>query len=150
MTVSISKSEYESAFGSAANAYYQDFTRKLNAELEARVHPSAKIENLRPLSAWTDVGGNIHVRLGGSVSFLEQHGEIGGEFVWLKTLKKFRGKAWSTLELDSDARILLKARHSFRCKHYDEASYFLNAIQDIDALPRSALLLKTIVDRNLK
>ena len=147
MRFEISESDFVSNYGSLGVASYAKFIEKLNRELNAIVHPYAKIVDLRLNGNWTDAGNNADSRLTGNVTFLDESGEIGGEFVWLKKVHKFRGKAWSSLDLSTDIQLLFKARHSIRQEQYAESREFLNAIQDMNSLPRSVVFLTRLVDQ---
>jgi hypothetical protein len=147
--LSISKDEFASMFPSDAKAYYDEFISELNTKFSTVIHPSAHVQNLKNGSIWMDSGGNSHITLRGEIFFLGESGELGGKFVWLKNLKKFRGKAWSSLSIGSDTYLVAKAREHFREARFREAWELLNAIQDIDCLTRSSRQLKELVERRL-
>jgi len=144
----ISIKDFESAFGVSRHDFYADFVHKLDIELDA-VHPSAEVRDLRLVSVRKDVGGNIHARLVGNINFLGENGTLGGEFVWLRNLRTFRGKAWSSLAVTSDQQLLLNARANFRRNAYLDARQCIDAIQDQRQLPKSIRRLKEIINRKL-
>ncbi len=72
--------------------------------------------------------------------------ELGGEFVWLKNLNRFRGKVWSSLKMYSDLSLPMAARDSYRRSEYYEAKKYLDSIQRIENLPRSSVKLKELTD----
>ncbi|MEP7213444.1 MAG: hypothetical protein ABI791_10230 [Acidobacteriota bacterium] len=150
MKFELSKREIVGAFGSKSSDYFQEFNQKLSSELEAKIHPTAELENLRLNSTWKDTGGNIHASLKGEIKFLGQCGEVGGEFVWLNNIKKFRGKAWSSLEIASDGRLLEDARRALRLRRYTEARDILDAISNFEFVPRSARFLKKLIAKKLR
>ena len=134
-------------FSVNSHRFYADFVRKLNKELDAVVHPSAEVQDLRLISVNTDSSGNVHARLVGNINFLDERGTLGGEFVWLNNLRTFRGRAWSSLAVTSDEQLLINARESFRQKAFHDAKRSLDAIQS--QLPRSATRLKEIIGSKL-
>ncbi len=145
----ISTKDFEGAFGDSNRDFYADFVHKLDNELNAAVHPSAEVRDLRLVSVRKDAGGNTHARLVGNINFLGENATLGGEFVWLHNLRIFRGKAWSSLAVTSNEQLLLNARESFRQEDYLDAKRCLDAIQDKSQLPRSVQRLKDIIDRKL-
>lgn len=148
MKFHISKDEIESVFPSGST-HYDEFVCKLNAEFGAVVHPSALVQSLRIASSWKDSGGNVHLILSGEISFIGELSEIGGEIVWLMNLKRYRGRAWSSVSISSDEYLLSKARERFRQEQYREAHDLLNAIRNIDRLSRSSRRLKELVEKKL-
>lgn len=149
-SVSIPREDFERAFGRDAHEFYAKFIAKVNKELKIVIHASGVIRELQLVSSRKDSGGNTHVLINGSITLFAQDGSLGGEFVWLRNLKSFRGKAWSSLESPSDKELLMRGRESFRTKRYNDAKRHLEAIQDTSGLPNSATRLKEIVRRKLR
>ena len=149
MKQDITRTQFVRKFGLIGSEPYKKFLMKLNTELADAVHPSARVTNLGLLSSWTDSGGNIHGILEGHVIFVGEQGELGGEIVWLKNLRTFRGKIWSSLDRTSDHQLAEKARQSFRQGNYRRARDFLDGIQDIAGCPRSTVLLSRMINRKV-
>lgn len=149
MRFAISESDFVSTFGASNSKYYSDFVRKFCSEFDKVVHPYAEVNNLELSLQGTDLAGNIHVTLKANVNFVNESGDLGGEFVWLANLKKFRGKVWCSLPFYSDTQLVMKARECFRLEHYSEAKNYLDAIIDHSDVPESAALLEEIVDHKL-
>lgn len=149
MTFVVPKPYFAKAFSFADDRRYEMFNEKVNKELEGVLHPSAVINNFDFVSSWKDAGGNLHTSFKGQVSGFGQQKEIGGEFVWLKNLESFRGRIWSSLEMPSDLQLLMMARDSYRRLEYYEAKNYLDAIQQIENVSRSAIKLKSLVARRI-
>jgi hypothetical protein len=143
--VLISQDDFFQAFGLTDRDLYQIFTDKLTLELGKTLHPSAVVESICLESPRRDDAGNVHVVLHGRAKALKHEGQIGGEFVWLKNLRAFRGKTWSSLENPSDATLLLMARESFRRSMFRQALMCLDAVQNQEAMPRWTEKLKKIL-----
>ncbi|CAN5342152.1 hypothetical protein BH20ACI2_BH20ACI2_27140 [soil metagenome] len=139
--------DFAKAFGLTDNIQYEMFNEKVNKELDAKIHPSAVVDNFDFISTRNDRSGNIHALLGGNVSGFGQQKEIGGEFVWLKNLGCFRGRVWSSLEMHSDLQLLLMARDSYRKLEYHKAVDYLDAIPQAENLPHSATNLRVLLEK---
>ena len=142
----INQSEFSKTFRLDKATYYEMFSEILNDKLTGVLHPSAVVDNLNFISTWKDAGGNIHARLQGKVSGFGYQKELGGEFVWLKNLSRFRGKVWSSLKMHSDLSLLMAARDTYRRSEYHEAKKYLDSIKQIENLPGSAMKLKKLTD----
>jgi hypothetical protein len=126
---------------------YDKFLRKINVEFDTTIHPSLSVVSFEPTSKQTDVGSNIHVVWTGQISGWQQKAEFGGEFVWLQRLSSFRGKLWSRLENFTDEQLLMLARNELRLGRQAGAKNYIDAIQHIEDLPQSALLLKSKIEK---
>ena len=135
MRLVIQQTDFVKAFRLTDSIQYEQFYEKVTKELAEILHPLAVVDNLGFASTWRDAGGNTHVTLKGTASSFGRRKEIGGEFVWLKNLRRFRGKIWSELENHSDVQLLMMARDSYRKLEYREATNYLNAIQVPKNLP---------------
>lgn len=149
MRFTISENDFTSTFGLSNSKYYSDFVNKFRSEFYKVVHPFAEVNNFEMSSRVADLAGNIHVMLKANVKFICESGELGGEFVWLTNLKKFRGKLWCSLPCYTDNQLVVKARESFRHENYSEARLLLDAIQDHTKVPESSALLEKIIDQKL-
>lgn len=149
MGFTISESDYVSAFGVSNSRHYAEFMNKFRNEFDKVVHPYAEVNSLELSSRGADLAENVHVTLKAIVNFVNESGDLGGEFVWLANLKKFRGKVWCSLPFYSDTQLVMKARECFRLEHYGEAKNYLDAIMDHSDVPESAALLEDIVDHKL-
>ncbi len=144
------QNDFVKALGLFDHAQYEMFNDKLNKELAEKLHPSAMVNSLDFISTWKDSGGNTHATLKGLVRVLGDGKEIGAEFVWLKTLKRFRGKVWSSVEIPSDLQLLMMARDRYRKSDFRKAKEYLNAIQQMEDLPRSAIRLRSLIERRIE
>ncbi len=145
----ISASQFQSAFGKARSEYLSQFLSKFGRELEKVVHPASEVGDFALVRGISDSAGNIRTGVRASVTFVNETGEIRGEFVWLRNVKKFRGKLWSSIPYYTDLQLVVRARDSFRCGQFAEAKSFLDAIQRFEDVPESAKLLNKLLIREL-
>jgi hypothetical protein len=77
-----------------------------------------KIGKLSLVNRGLDLGGNHHARFEEKIQRKTEKGKIGEEIAWLKRLKLFRGRFWSTLTLKSDAELSEEAKRLFHNGKY--------------------------------
>ena len=96
------------------------FSRHIKEKLDEVTDEETYVDNLFIKEVWKDNGGNVHATIRGRVSRRDQSGECGGEVVWLKRLKIFRGNFWSRLNPKTDYEYYEEARKLFYSGKYVE------------------------------
>ncbi len=114
----INKSDFHKAYGLWDIDKYRKFIEYVEEKFGEVIDYETSIDNLYIKVSWNDNGGNIHATVCGSISRRDQKSECGGEIVWLKRLKTFRGNCWSRLDKKSDFDYFEEARKYFYYREY--------------------------------
>ncbi len=116
----ISQREFRKVYGLWGGDRYMQFVHYVKEKIEDVIDYETSVDDLYIKRSWTDSGRNIHILILGSVSRRDQISECGGEIVWLRRLKRFRGHCWSRLNPKADYEYYEEARRLFYSRKYSD------------------------------
>lgn len=144
MARTIPKAHFAEKVPLGAGRTYEAFVSAVAERLATRFKHAPDKLTFEIKEACVDRYGHVRIALRGQVRIPPNEGDFGGEIVWLKGRKIFRGLLWDRMPRTDDWEFLQLARAAFRRGDYEEVLKQYNYLQYPAQLSRAQRMVKAI------